>query len=97
MGERRLRAAPQLYVEWIEDEAVVLDPDTKEVHHLNTPAAVVLALVQEHGYEHATVELERRYPDSPGMREELPRLIAEMTEKGLLVQDDRPLPRSTTG
>lgn len=82
-----MRVADGMYVEWVEGEAVVLDRTSGELHYLNAPAALVFALVQEHGYERALTELQERFGDDAGMKEELDGLIEDMVEKRLLVDD----------
>lgn len=80
-----LRASSSLYVEWVEDEAVVLDTGTQQIHHLNPPAALVLALVQELGYDDALVELRHRVIGDEKLDEELPALIEQLKEMGILI------------
>ena len=46
-----MATAGDLYVEWLGPEAVALNRATGELHHLNPPAAALLAFVQEHGLE----------------------------------------------
>lgn len=82
-----MRASPLLHVEWIEDEAVVLDPQGKEVHHLNPPAAFTLALIQEHGFDAALDDLHQRYGPETEFGRALPTLIKEMKDKGILIDD----------
>ena len=73
-------------MEWVDDEAVVLDPDSQELHYLNPTAALFFALVQEHGYEEARRSFESRF-QIPNVGEELDTLIAQMRDGGLLVDD----------
>ena len=82
-----MRAVDNIHVEWVEDEAVVLDSSTGQLHYLNTPAALVLALIQEHGYEAGVQELKKQYPDNPRIDEDLPALLDELKERGLVVDD----------
>ena len=75
-----------MHVEWVDNEAVVLDPESSELHYLNTPAALVFALIQEHGFEGGL----RALHDSQGVSaedQEIQELLGEMVEKGLLVDD----------
>lgn len=82
-----MRVDPRLYVEWVEEEAVVLDPATDSIHYLNGPAALTLALVQELGFVDAVAELEKRFARAPDMPEELETLLERMKEMGLLIDD----------
>ena len=79
-----MRVVEGKHVEWVEQEAVVLDPESGLLHYLNPTAALVYALILEHGFDDAMQELERTYADNPGMKEELPALLEEMVEQGLL-------------
>jgi hypothetical protein len=76
-----------MYVEWVEGEAVVLDRESGELHYLNGPAALVFALIEEHGYEDARRQLRDRFGTAEGMQEELDGLIEDMVEKKILVDD----------
>jgi hypothetical protein len=80
-----MRAAPGVHVEWVEDEAVVLNLSTRELHYLNHSAAVVYALILEHGLERALVEVKEQM--NGVNRDEVDALISEMQENGLLVDD----------
>lgn len=80
---REIRATDGLHVEWVQDEAVVLDPASGELHYLNPAAAVVYALILEHGYARAVAEV-ATMADAVELRKALPELIDQMIEKGLL-------------
>ena len=80
---REIRATNDLHVEWVQDEAVVLDPASGELHYLNPAAAVVYALILEHGYERAMTEV-ATMADAVALQKALPELIDQMIEKGLL-------------
>ncbi|MDQ3915862.1 MAG: hypothetical protein M3323_11140 [Actinomycetota bacterium] len=82
-----MRVADAMYVEWVEGEAVVLNRDSGELHYLNGPAALVFALIQEHGYDGAMREVYERFGTADGMREELDELIKDMLEKQILVDE----------
>ena len=82
-----MKVADEMYVEWVEGEAVVLNRDSGELHYLNGPAALVFALIQEHGYDGAMRELYERFGASDGMKEELDGLIKDMLDKNILVAD----------
>ena len=81
-----MRAAENLHVEWVDEEAVVLDPRTGEMHHLNTPAALVFALIQEHGYDDAVETLKNRQAD-PIPEQDLAHVLNELKERGMIVDD----------
>lgn len=81
-----MRARDDVHIEWVDNEAVVLDPQTSELHYLNSPAALVFALIQEHGFEGGLQALEGSQGVS-GEDPEVKELLAEMVEKGLLVND----------
>jgi hypothetical protein len=82
-----MRVADAMYVEWVEGEAVVLNRESGELHYLNGPAALVFALIQEHGYDGAMREVHERFGTADGMREELDELIKDMLDKQILVDD----------
>jgi hypothetical protein len=82
-----MRAAPELFVEWVDNEAVVLDPKSGQVHYLNPSAAIVYASILEQGFEPAIADLERRHGGAEGFADELPVLLEELKEKGLLLDD----------
>lgn len=76
-----MQPAPQLHVEWVDDEAVVLDPATGELHYLNSSAALFYAHVLEYGYDDAVVRI-RSVADEA----ELDDLVKEMVERGILIE-----------
>ena len=82
-----MRAVNGIHVEWVEDEAVVLDPSTGQLHYLNPPAAVFLGLVLEYGYEQGLSEFRQTYSHEPNFDEELAEMIEQMRDGGLLVDD----------
>jgi PqqD family protein of HPr-rel-A system len=82
-----MRPASGMHVEWVEDEAVVLDQGSGRVHYLNSSAALVYALIQERGYDDAIAELERRHVDVPDLREQVAAAVHDMVAQGLLVDD----------
>ncbi|MEA2451379.1 MAG: hypothetical protein QOG04_89 [Actinomycetota bacterium] len=75
-----------MHVEWVDDEAVVLNVATGHLHHLNPPAALAYALFLEHGYDKGLEEL-RRTVGSPAIEDDLPGLLEEMRGEGLLIDD----------
>jgi hypothetical protein len=82
-------SSPQLaagmHVEWVGDEAVVLDSENARLHYLNPPAALVFALIAETGYEGALERLHRSYGDVADLQGDVHSLIDELREKGVLV------------
>ena len=80
-----MEAAEGLHVEWVEQEAVVLDPVSGQMHYLNPPAAYVYALIQEYGYQEAMTRLEQDFEESSAIRRDLTTLLEDMVAKGLLV------------
>ena len=76
-----------MHVEWVQDEAVVLDPASGELHYLNAPAALVYASIQEFGFEEGLRQIEQSHGDAPGFAEELSKLLDDMRDKGLLVDE----------
>lgn len=82
--------APGLHVEWVGEEAVVLDPESGQLHYLNPPAALVFALVGEMGYERALEQLRRSHGDVPDLEEDVRRLVDDLKERGLLAEGRTP-------
>jgi hypothetical protein len=82
-----MRPETQTHVEWIDNEAVVLDTRTGELHYLNSSAAYVYALILEHGFDQAMTELRRTHGDAISGSDDLPKLIDEFVERGLLIND----------
>ena len=79
-----MKVADEMYVEWVEGEAVVLNRESGELHYLNGTAALVFALIQEHGFENAMKEVRERF-GSEGVEDDLAKLVSDMKEKGILV------------
>lgn len=82
-----MQPAPGIYVEWVDDEAVALDTATNRLHYLNPPAALVYALILEHGYEEALRRLQPVVENGEADDGELPDLLKNMAEVGLLVEE----------
>ena len=82
-----MRMAPDLHFEWVEDEAVVLNPATKQLHYLNPSAALVCALIEEIGYHEAIAKLRDNYKGTAALEQELDDLMTDLRERGLLVDD----------
>lgn len=82
-----MKAAQGVHVEWVQDEAVVLQPGSGDLHYLNQQAALVLALIQELGYEAAIGELHSRFPDAETLESDIDELTSDLLEKGILVED----------
>ena len=80
-----MQAAPGMHVEWVEGEAVVLDSSSNRLFYLNSSAALVYALIQEHGFEGAMKELDDRFGGDPQVKEELPDLLDQLVDQGLLI------------
>jgi hypothetical protein len=78
-------AAPGVHVEWVGDEAVVLDPKSGQLHYLNPPAALVFALITEMGYHGALEQLNRSHGHVSELLGDVQRLVHDLQEKGLLV------------
>ncbi len=74
-------------MEWVGHEGVVLDPDSRELHYLNTSAALVYALILEHGYEEAMSRLDTTYQGASNFNDEIETLVSEFVDKGLLVDE----------
>jgi hypothetical protein len=86
-ARKPLRAADGVHVEWVEGEAVVLDPQSGELHYLNESAALVFALIQESGFSPALTNLKERFAETPNFEAELDSIIGDMVTKGLLVAE----------
>lgn len=82
-----MRVADGKHVEWVDEEAVVLDSETGHLHYLNGPAAKVYALIGELGYDEGLEELARQHGNEPNFKEELQDILDDMIEKGLLIPD----------
>jgi hypothetical protein len=82
-----MRAAQGLHVEWVDDEAVVLDSGGGLLHYLNRPAALTYALILEHGHEDAMRRLEELFGGSPHFEQEVDALIEELRDKGLIIDE----------
>jgi hypothetical protein len=77
-----------MHVEWVGEEAVVLDQVTSSLHYLNSSAALVYALILEHGFEAAMQKLAMIFGSMTEERRlEISALLDEMTRVGLLVED----------
>lgn len=85
-----MRSAPNVHVEWVGDEAVVLNQATNELHYLNPQSALIYALLLEYGMPDAVKELQNRVDGRPDdLRQEVEKLVLTFLGKGLLVQDPR--------
>ena len=82
-----MQVREDIHVEWVGNEAVALDPNTKELHYLNPPAALVYALLAEHGFEEGIRAVKRSFGSEEGIEEDLGELLQEMVEKGLLINE----------
>lgn len=77
-----MKRAHGMHVEWVGDEAVILEEATGQLHYLNPPAALLLALVEEDGYEAAVSSLIERFGD---ISADIEALTKDMVDKGILV------------
>ena len=59
-----MQMPPGIHVEWVDDEAVVLNEKTSELHYLNPESALVYALLLEFGMPRALEEASRRMETS---------------------------------
>ncbi len=80
-----MRPADGKHVEWIDDEAVVLDPSTEELHYLNGPAALVYALILEHGFDRGMEEVRSIYGTESEIEKGIADCLEGLADKGLLV------------
>jgi hypothetical protein len=83
--DQAMKPAPGKHVEWVDQEAVVLDTESREIHYLNPPAAVAYALILEHGYDEAMAQLKQSFGTESDFEKEVAALVDEMVERGLLV------------
>jgi len=81
-----MKPAPGKHIEWVDQEAVVLDTKSREIHYLNPPAAVAYALILEHGYDEALGRLKHFFGTETAFEEDVAALVDDMVEKGLLVE-----------
>jgi hypothetical protein len=72
-----------LHIEWVEDEAVVMD-EQGNIHYLNQAAAVMFAHVLEFGYAQGRARLQKEYADRPDFEAELDTAVEDMLRRGLL-------------
>lgn len=77
-----MKRAQGMHIEWVGDEAVVLEEASGQLHYLNPPAALLLALIEEHGYEGAVASLSERFGD---ISSDIEAITADMLDKGILV------------
>jgi hypothetical protein len=82
-----VKAADWVHVEWVEGEAVLLDPRSGELHYLNESAALLFALIQEVGYDAAVDQMRARFCEESNLKEELESAVRAMLEKGFLVDE----------
>ena len=80
-----MRPADGKHVEWIDDEAVVLDPSTEELHYLNGPAALLYALILEHGFDRGMEEVRSIYGAESEIEKGIEDCLEGLADKGLLV------------
>lgn len=83
-----LGVAEGMIVEWVEDEAVVLNSRTGELHYLNPPAALVYAYLLEFGYTEGLAQLTARFGHAVEPIEQIEMLIVDFEQKGLFAIED---------
>lgn len=74
-------------MEWVEDEAVILNPGTNELHYLSPTAALAYALIEEYGFEKAMEELKARFAPTASIESDMDELVATLVAAGVLVDD----------
>jgi hypothetical protein len=78
---------PGIHVQWVNDEAVVLNEDTSELHYLNPQSALMYALVLEYGMPEAvTKACERMEGPADQITDEMNKVVGSFIEKGLLAE-----------
>lgn len=82
-----MKVSPGIHIEWVDTEAVVLDNENSLLHHLNPPAALALALIEEYGYEEGVRMLEERHGGDRTTKEEISDLLLTLVSQGLLVNE----------
>ena len=90
-----MHAAGDVYVEWVEGEAVVLHRTSGEVHYLNPTAATVLAFVEEHGYERGVAEAAAHFGLGDEERDEFKTFLEDLGDRGIIAGARRPEPIRT--
>ncbi len=77
---------PSLPFQAMEEEVIVVDPGTRQVHLLNATAARIWTLLlRAHSLGELVAALEEEFEATPDeLRAEVQALLAEMTEKHLL-------------
>jgi hypothetical protein len=80
---------PGIHVQWVEEEAVVLNEDTSELHYLNPQSALIYALLLEYGMPDA-VPHACEHIDAPPeeTKREVENLVDTLLDKGLLLKAD---------
>lgn len=79
-----MKAVEGVHVEWVDQEAVILDPHTERLHYLNPTSALFFALIQDSSFDEALAEMRRRFSSVENLEEELSDLVEKMLEEGLL-------------
>ncbi len=79
-----MQAPPDVHVEWVDEEAVVLNTATNEIHYLSPSAAYAYAMILEYGYTDA---LQRIAAEQPGadIVSDVELLVSDLVARGLLV------------
>jgi hypothetical protein len=84
-----LRRSPETYFEVVEDKAVIVDPEGRELLTLNRTATIVWhALDGERDEDQIIDQLAARFPEVPRdqLLADVRRFVAELTSVGLLVE-----------
>lgn len=76
-----------MHVEWVDLEAVILDPRTERLHYLNPTAALLFGLIQEFGYDDAIEQMHNRFGSVEDLDQTLADAVGLMLEEGLLEDD----------
>lgn len=80
-----MRVAEGMHVEWVGHEAVVLDEKRGNLHHLSPSAALVYALILEHGFDAGLDKLRTAYELPIEAESDVKVLLDDLLAKGLLV------------
>ena len=80
-----MRLAKGVHIEWVDDEAVVLDQASGHLHYLNASAALILAMVLEHGLDKGVTELTALVGEASSLNEDVETVLADLREKNLFV------------
>lgn len=82
-----MRLAPDTHIEWVDDEAVVLDQESGQLHYLNRSAALVLAMILEHGHEEGIKKVIEMHGAQEQVHEDVDAVLNELVDKKVLIPD----------